>query len=643
MKFCHLFKLYTYSPEALGGPRVRREGGYVKNSARAHISEPAGALAGTVERAYLWNGEFADPDLEARFREASWSETLERMRAVQLGILLFASWTFYDYYYFGWSWQFGVLLAGRLAAIAIGRVPVAFFSAIEDHKAFYVSVTCVQAYVIAIYLMLINAGGMSASDHALSTVIFLVAFYFGTPNRLIYNLVVSVASTVAIVFALSRYPDMTLQAFVATTALLAIINAVGAQAVRVSNRLRRNGFLTLLHQRELNEQLTSEIAVRQEAQRAMRATEESFHSIFVAAPLPLALIDPVTYRVMQANNAALELFGLRDDEALSVDARNFFVDEDMRERLNEATSGQRPLGPFEVRLKGPEGEVIWAHISAALIRFHGLPAFLIGLQDVTARRKEAEALRDARDEATAASRSKSEFLANMSHELRTPLNAIIGFSEALERELFGPVGNPRYREYAEDIHDSGVHLLNLINDILDLSKIEAGHFKLHEEETDLDTVVASACRIVRHRAQQARISIETKLPTPPVALMADERALKQVLINLVSNAVKFSNDGSVVRVEASVQPGGLRIAVIDSGIGIAEEDIPKALAPFTQIDGTLSRSHEGTGLGLPLAKHLSELHGGTLTIRSEPGRGTTVEVDLPATCLIANRTQSQAI
>jgi PAS domain S-box-containing protein len=339
----------------------------------------------------------------------------------------------------------------------------------------------------------------------------------------------------------------------------------------------------------------------------------------------------------------LDLFGISGEEVSSMDARRVFADEEMRERLSETAAGTRQRGPIEARLMRPDGQIIWAHISAALVRFQGLPAFLIALQDVTVRRREAEALREARDQATAASRSKSEFLANMSHELRTPLNAIIGFSEALERELFGPVGSPRYREYAEDIHDSGVHLLNLINDILDLSKIEAGHFKLHEDEADLDAVVASACRIVRHRAQQAAITIETALPSPAVGLVADERALKQILINLISNAVKFSEDRSTVRIEAVVRGEGLRIAVIDQGIGIAAEDIPKALAPFTQIDGTLSRAHEGTGLGLPLAKHLTELHGGELIIESEPGVGTAVYVDLPASRLVLRGRDLQAV
>jgi PAS domain S-box-containing protein len=601
------------------------------------------APADMVERAYLWTGEFADPLLEAHFREAAWSETIERMRAIQLGVYMFACWSVIEYFLFGPTWTFFTLLCLRCLAPVVSRIPLQFFSGLERHRGFYAAVTFTQIYIFGVFMVFVAAGGMTAAEHALSAVLFTFAFYFGVPNRLKFNIAVSVAATAFFIAVVAAYPDATLRSLVLTALLLAMSNVVGAQAVRVSNRLRRNEFLTLMHQKELNEQLTREVAVRLEAQRAVRTTEENFQSLFRAAPLPIALIDPVSYRVIQANNAVLELFGINGEEASSIDARQFFADEEMRARLSEAATGTRQRDPIEARLHAPNGRIIWAHISAALVRFQGLPAFLIALQDVTARRREAEALREARDQATAASRSKSEFLANMSHELRTPLNAIIGFSEALERELFGPVGSPRYREYAEDIHDSGVHLLNLINDILDLSKIEAGHFKLHEDEADLDAVVASACRIVRHRAQQAAITIETALPMPPVGLLADERALKQILINLISNAVKFSEDRSTVRVEALVRAEGLRIAVIDKGIGIAADDIPKALAPFTQIDGTLSRAHEGTGLGLPLAKHLTELHGGELTIESEPGVGTTVYVDLPVSRLTPRARDLQVV
>ncbi|MCE9650550.1 MAG: PAS domain S-box protein [Parvibaculum sp.] len=595
------------------------------------------AAAPAVERAYLWSGEFADREIERGFRDESWNETIERTRGIQLIILVFAGWSFVDYLIFGPTLLFVMLCAGRMLSIPLSYVPTHFFGKARQHTSFYASLTAFQAYVFGVFLLVVNAGGMAPSEHALSALIIIFAFYFGIPNRLKLNVFVSVVATVAFIAVLSRYDGLSLRSIALVALLLLVGNFCGAQAVRVTNRLRRNEFLTLMHHKELNDQLSAEIAVRKEAQRAVQVTEENFQSIFVAAPLPLALIDPTTHRVVQANKAALELFGLPDDEMESFDARRVFADEDMRLRFGAETMGGPRLRSFEARLVRKGGEIIWASISTALVRFHGVPSFLVALQDVTARRREAEALRQARDQATDASRSKSEFLANMSHELRTPLNAIIGFSEALERELFGPVGNPRYREYAEDIHDSGVHLLNLINDILDLSKIEAGHFKLHEDTADLDAITASACRIVRHRAQQAAITIETALPRPPLSLIADERALKQVLINLISNAVKFSNDRGTVRIEATVRAEGLRIAVIDHGIGIAEEDIPKALAPFTQVDGTLSRTHEGTGLGLPLAKHLTELHDGELTIVSVPGEGTTVYVDLPASRLVSGQ------
>jgi PAS domain S-box-containing protein len=608
---------------------------WIASDEQASARPPAGG-------AYLWSGEFTDADVEGQFRDATWAETIERMQGVHLGILIFAGWSAVEYLLFGPTLVFAILLVARLLSIAAAHIPTRFFGEAHQRASFFTALTLAQAYVFAVFLYAVSAGGIHPAEHALSALIIIFAFYFGVPNRLGPNVAVSLLSTVAFIALLSQY-DVSFRSMGLVSLLLLLGNACGTQAVRVTNRLRRVEFLTLKRQKELNERLVAEISIRQEAQRTVQVTEENFHSIFEAAPLALTLVDPATHRIIQANKAACGIFALDEREMAHVDARDFFVEQEAYGRLGELGRASRAREPMELRLKSADGKIIWAHVSTALVRFDGKPAFLAAIQDVTARRREAEALRDARDHATDASRAKSEFLANKSHELRTPLNAIIGFSEALERELFGPVGNPRYREYAEDIHDSGVHLLNLINDILDLSKIEAGHFTLHEDVADLDGMIASACRIVRHRAQQAAIVIETALPSPAVTLMADQRALKQILINLVSNAVKFSNDRGRVRVEATVRAEGLRIAVIDHGIGIAEHDIPKALAPFTQIDGTLSRAHEGTGLGLPLAKHLTELHGGILTIESTPGVGTTVYVDLPATRLIAGpQSQVQA-
>ena len=590
--------------------------------------------------AHLFNvfGEFSDPQREAEFLEATWSEYIERVNAIQIAVLCYVGWAVVDYYVIGMSWIFVVVMALRILALFVTRVPTLFFSNFEQRRFFFASITFAQAYIFSVFVLSVYAGNLSISEQVLSVLPFIFAFYFGVPNRLAYNTAVSIGCTVFFVCVVAASDGSSQRSTLLILTLLGIGNVCGAQFARVTGKLRRSGFLALQEQKKLNDQLGLEVASRLQAQSMAQATEENFQSIFVAAPEALAVVEPVTYRIIQANRKAHELFG-SEENLTGKDARHLFADPQLRKNLNYAALGMRRRAPIEAQLFNATGDLIWAHISIAFVRFHGVPALLVALQDVTKRREEAEILRQARDQATDASRSKSEFLANMSHELRTPLNAIIGFSEALERELFGPIGNPRYQEYAGDIHSSGVHLLNLINDILDLSKIEAGHFKLHEDEADLDDIVASACRIVRHRAQQASINIVINLPKPTITLLVDERALKQILINLISNAVKFSKAHGTVIVEASLTDEGIRLAVIDDGIGIAHEDIPRALAPFTQVDGTLSRSHEGTGLGLPLAKYMTEIHGGVLLIESEPGQGTTVSVVLPASRLVDRNTQ----
>ena len=236
----------------------------------------------------------------------------------------------------------------------------------------------------------------------------------------------------------------------------------------------------------------------------------------------------------------------------------------------------------------------------------------------------------ARQDAESASRMKSEFLANVSHELRTPLNAIIGFSDVLHGELFGPIGSARYKEYARDIRDSGSHLLSIINEILDLSKVAAGKIDLHEGEVMLADVIDAATRLLQGRANECGVSLIPPVLPEPILLWADEQRLKQILLNLLSNAVKFTLPGGRVSVEAERIDGAVAVRVRDTGIGMSADDIPKALEPFTQVDSTPSRLFGGTGLGLPLTKALVELHGGELRLDSTPGVGTSVTVLLPA-------------
>jgi signal transduction histidine kinase len=246
-------------------------------------------------------------------------------------------------------------------------------------------------------------------------------------------------------------------------------------------------------------------------------------------------------------------------------------------------------------------------------------------------RQLAERLAQARDVANAANKAKSDFLANMSHELRTPLNAIIGFSEIMNAELLGPLGTPEYKQYAGDIHESGAHLLSLINDILDLSKIEAGRMDLVEERMVVGEVIEASVRIIRERAQAAELKLVCEIPDDLPNLFADERAIKQILLNLLSNAVKFTEAGGQVKIAACATPAGeIAFSVADSGVGMNAAEIKKALSPFGQVDSSLARKHEGTGLGLPLARSMTEVHGGTFAIESEKGVGTTVTITMPA-------------
>jgi signal transduction histidine kinase len=240
------------------------------------------------------------------------------------------------------------------------------------------------------------------------------------------------------------------------------------------------------------------------------------------------------------------------------------------------------------------------------------------------------ALAEALSRAEAANRAKSEFLANMSHELRTPLNAIIGFAELMQLQLHGPLGARQYQDYASDIRESGSHLLRIINDILDLSKAEAGRMELAEEVVDVAALVSSVCRLFRHRCEEARLQLQIATSPPLPLLYGDERKLKQMLLNLLSNAVKFTPPGGRIDIAAGPTPSDeLQISVRDSGIGIAGDQLARVLEPFGQADGGLSRKHDGTGLGLPLVKAMMELHGGTLDLASTLGAGTCATLVFP--------------
>ncbi|MBX3506118.1 MAG: sensor histidine kinase [Parvibaculum sp.] len=259
-----------------------------------------------------------------------------------------------------------------------------------------------------------------------------------------------------------------------------------------------------------------------------------------------------------------------------------------------------------------------------------LADYSTNLGELMSRRQSEAALRSAKIESDMASRTKSEFLANMSHELRTPLNAIIGFSEFIQHITESGKPSPKTGEYAQHIADAGRHLLNIISDILDISKIESGTFQLTREEYDLRELIDACTVLIEPRIREKRQVLEVKadqvLPSVPI----DVRRIKQVLINLLSNAHKFTGEGGrIVLVATRMPDGGATIAVADTGIGMTKEQIDYAMTPFGQVQSSYARGHEGTGLGLPIAAALTKLHGGEFQIHSEPGRGTTVFFTLP--------------
>jgi signal transduction histidine kinase len=250
--------------------------------------------------------------------------------------------------------------------------------------------------------------------------------------------------------------------------------------------------------------------------------------------------------------------------------------------------------------------------------------------DITERKASEETMVQALSQAELANRAKSDFLANMSHELRTPLNAIIGFAEAVSSELLGPVYDKKQLEYIKDIHTSGLLLLSIINDVLDMSKIEAGKLELAREWVPVQALIREAVRMVSERAKSHRLALVTTVPEEEISVWGDERAIKQILLNLLSNAVKFSNDGGQVDIRASFDNAGdLVLDVEDYGIGMAAKEIDRALEPFGQAKPAVTKTHGGTGLGLPIAKGLTEAHGGKLVIESSPGQGTLVRILLP--------------
>ena len=379
--------------------------------------------------------------------------------------------------------------------------------------------------------------------------------------------------------------------------------------------------------------------VHRRSQSAVRAGEDRYRLLAENATDMITRHDEKG-RVLFASFAAQQLFG---EPAQKIAGDGLFERVHVADRPAYLTALSRSLASERVRSPSSSGSAARAEPSpramsgsrcaAGRLRAEDTagdrPGIVAVTRDISDRKaQEAEILRT-RDEAESASRAKTQFLANMSHELRTPLNAVIGFSEILNRELFGAIGEARYRDYARLIHESGEHLLNVVNDILDMSKIEAGKFKIVKEPFDVAPLLKSCCDLMRHTAEQRSLSLIMDVAPGIPELPADKRACKQMLINLISNAIKFTDPGGWVRVSARRVGETVEFSVADNGIGIAEADLPRLGNPFVQANNSYDRSYDGAGLGLSVVKGLARLHGGRLELKSSLGEGTSATIVLP--------------
>jgi PAS domain S-box-containing protein len=321
-----------------------------------------------------------------------------------------------------------------------------------------------------------------------------------------------------------------------------------------------------------------------------------------------------------------ELTGLSDYDVVPPEQAALFQDIDRKVLASGA--------PFESEemLTSADGAEYWLFTRKSVFEVQGGGRYVVGvISDITDRKRIEKDLVAAKVQAEDANRAKTQFLANMSHELRTPLNAVIGFSEIIKNELLGAINEQRYREYAEDIHRSGVHLLQLINDILDMTKVEAGKYELREDVCDVAKVVGDAIGLVRNLAIPNGLDLCGAVPPNLPFLFADERCVRQIVLNFLSNALKFTPKGGRIEVGARLESDNtIVINVTDTGIGMAKDDIPRALSPFRQLESSLGRRYEGAGLGLPLVKSLLDLHQAGLHLDSAVGVGTTASARFPA-------------
>ncbi|MEQ8228234.1 MAG: PAS domain S-box protein [Rhodospirillales bacterium] len=366
----------------------------------------------------------------------------------------------------------------------------------------------------------------------------------------------------------------------------------------------------------------------------IRRKDAVLRSVFDDAAVGMVLHAPDGSSRDRVNNAFCDMVGYSREELLGNPYEALTHPDDLPQSLElrrRLANGETDAITMEKRYLHKDGHPVWGSVSSSIIRDDDgkILHFVSFIQDISARKKAEQSLREATESAIEANRTKSHFLATMSHEFRTPLNAILGFSQLLGSEIFGPLGDKRYKGYADNIRDSGELMLELVNDVLDISTIEAGKREMAMENVILQKVVSDCVRTFATMAEDKAITVESDIPADLLQIWADRRAVVQITLNLLSNAIKFTEPGGSVTVKAALDNDVPTLSVSDTGIGIPPDVLKTVTEPFTRSHSNPHLSQTGTGLGLSIVKSLAEAHGSTLEIESAPGQGTRVSVRFP--------------
>lgn len=572
---------------------------------------PAAPSAGNGHAISPLTAEFVDRATEDDYRRHSYAEVAGPARyALLISSAVFFLFGLVEYGTFGADTIFFIDLALRAGSLILGFVGAEMVLRRPDnHRLVDLAVSVFEIYcAVAFLLVFVLRPDWPIRDF--TTVVTVCAIYFFLPNRFLYLTAIAVAFTIASeMVALGVLPDdartlpNSTDEHVAQLLLLLGTNVIGIFAARRIGIVRRQEYATLANMRR----------------------------VLATTPLPTLVTRLDDDLVLFANDRASDLFG--DVGDLSGRAwGSFFEDVTDRQRLQHLIRRDRQVTDFELPLRTREGNRIWAMLSAVEASYSGRPAAIVSLQDITNRKAHELELRRAKLEAERANEAKSAFLATMSHEIRTPLTGVL----SMIRLLLDTSLSDLQRDYAETIHYSGEALLEILNDILDLSKVEAGRLELDTVEFDPAKLIDSMVLLMSGRAQEKGIQLRAELPDQPIPpLTGDPARLRQVLLNLISNSIKFTDTGTViVRVErAEPLPGGtepgddeaveLRFGVTDTGIGIPEDARENLFTAFTQADPSIARRFGGTGLGLAICRHLVQAMGGRIWVDSRLGEGST--------------------